>query len=108
MYEYLYQCRHLRSELLKLDKQLRVGECFVVPIKNDDLSSHGVHQRSFSQLKYALQNVLRNFDLQISCNELTMTKCYVERTYEGSGDIGILIVTDGRNDLQYLLKYLTR
>ena len=103
MFQHLYYCRNIREELLKLDKKLEVGSHFVVPIKNDHLNVHGLHQRSFFQLQYALQNTLRNYSIKRSDNQLTLTKRFVDRTYGIRGDLGVLLVTNGNTDFNELL-----
>lgn len=103
MTDYLYYCRDIRKELLKLDKNIDVGNHFMIPIKNERLSVHGLHERSFFQVQYALQNTLRNYSVTTSNSQIKVTKKFVDRTYGKRGDLGVLLVTNGKTNLNRLL-----
>lgn len=95
-HEFLYTCRNIRRELLKLDKSLAVGEGLSLPLKNNHLTVHGVRERSLHQILYTFQNTLRNVKCEIGENTVTFKKFSEDRRYDEIPSIGVLVVTAGK------------
>lgn len=89
--------KNIRSELLIIDKFLKVGDEFKV-LKNNDLSTtHGNRSRSNMQIKNAIFNTLRNIELINEDDKFFhFSKNKVYRNYNNSLTLGI--ITNGEKD----------